>query len=123
MEARGLATTSFSRPEIDSSPAEIMAQQGSRPSWLRALLGKIRTTTAQANANRRALLTNFHELASSFIFHAPTDVLGPVASGSGDCASLTHSVSATHSGVRALPPPGAIQRRASSPTGLGLRGL
>src|SRR5882672_6062936 len=120
MEARGLATTSFSRPEIDSSPAEMIAQHGSRPSWLRALLGKIRTTTAQANANRRALLTNFHELASSFIFDTPTDALGPVASGSGDCASLSRSVSTMHSGVPALLPPGAIQRQAFSPTAPGL---
>src|SRR5882724_11134833 len=115
MEARGLATTSFSNPEIDSSPAEMIAQHGSRPSWLRALLGKIRTTTAQARPKRRTPLTNFHELASSFICHAPTDALGPVASGFGDCGLRTHSVSAMHSGVPALPLLGAIQRRASSP--------
>src|SRR5229473_8359765 len=69
MEAKGLATTPFSRPEIEFRPAEMMAQQGSRPSWLRALLGKIRTTTAQASANTRALRTDFHGLANSFILH------------------------------------------------------
>src|SRR5882762_633038 len=122
MEARGLATTPFSSPEIEFRPAEMMAQQGSRPSWLRALLGKIRTTTTPAKANRKALLANIHEVASRFIFHAPTDALGLVASGSGDCGSLTRPVSALHSGVPALPLPGAIPRQASSPTGPGLRG-
>src|SRR5712692_10556869 len=122
MEARGLATTPFSSAEIEFSPAEMMAQQGSRPSWLRALLGKIRTATAQASANTRALRTDFHGLANSFILHTPTGALAPAASGSEGCGLMPRSVSARRSGARASPPPGAIQRRAFSPTGLGLSG-
>src|SRR6266852_5662534 len=118
MEAKGLATTPFSSPEIEFRPTEMMAQQGSRPSWLRALLGKIRTTTAQASTDTIAFLTNLHGLASRFIVHTPTGALAPVASGSAGCGLMPRSVAARRSGRQASPPPGAIQRRAFSPTGL-----
>src|ERR1700690_2162771 len=56
---RGFATTPLNRLEMLLSPTEMMAQQGSSPSWLRALLGRIMTTTASASAKASALPTSF----------------------------------------------------------------
>src|SRR5690242_1307199 len=46
MSARGLATTLLSSPETVLSPAEMMAQQGSRPNCARALMGTSSRTAA-----------------------------------------------------------------------------
>src|SRR5260221_695065 len=53
--ASGFATTLLRRFETVLNPAEIMAQHGSSPSWLRALVGRTMTTTASARIKASVL--------------------------------------------------------------------
>src|SRR5215467_4516358 len=116
MEPSGVATEFRSRPEIALSPADMMAQQGSRPSWLRAVLNSSATTMASPHSGATALRKNFQKreqngrIISDFLM----DELTPAGSGSADSAWQPNAASAAHSDVPVSLPPDEVVRRAFS---------
>src|SRR4029077_10885105 len=112
MAPRGVATALLNRCEIVLSPAEMIAQHGSSPNWLRALLGKTITTTANVMTNARALRKTFQARVAHgpFISLTPTDVKVPASSGFADFELQQRSVLARCSGALVLPLPHAAPR-------------
>src|SRR5882672_7631178 len=97
------------------SPAEIIAQQGSSPNWLLALLGRIMTTTASARTKASVLPITLEMRVNdlrttSFLL---MDAKALAASGFEGRVSPPHSASTTRSDAPAWPLPGAVLPQAS----------
>src|SRR5215469_15993179 len=118
-----MATELRSKPEIVFRPADMMAQQGSSPSWLRALLGSSAMTRARPHTTATALRKNFQrrEKNGRIISEPFMDELKPAGSGFADSPWQSNSASARHSDAPVSLPPDAVARRAFSQAAPGFQ--